>query len=490
MPDEAKVPACVDVERGLLGRLMDGRALPDWPHLKVDHFFSQRHRLIWGAVQALHTAHAPTDPVAVKDWLQGKGELSDLADVRYLYGLIDAPAPNVEWSVKRIIQAWSRRRAAGKAEELGRALLAEDDAESASRIVRLGRQIGRLTGTAAATVSGNGHLDGHSILEILEQPQTEIPWAIAPWLAREDIVIFAGTAGLGKSYIAMLLGFSLALGRGLLDCLDIQGGPYRVLYVDEESNARLVRWRVGKLIDGMDLGKHDARSMEFRYLPRQKQPLDLGQADRLDALATEIRATSPDFVILDSLKRFHRRDENSNADMSAVYADTLRPLADINKSGLIVIHHYNKPHAEGNGGSINRVRGASDIVASADQVWTLERIDGDLVLAHEKCRWSDGAKKLAVTIEDAHEGNGVRLSSAQLEEDGSKVILDVLALSGATGAARQAIVDALNEAGFKGDSRAASRALGKLHSEGKIRKAGNQRGMRYWLACHAPPDAT
>ena len=242
---------------------------------------------------------------------------------------------------------------------------------------------------------------GRCLTETIEP----IPWIIPGWLAERDIVCLAGEPKLGKSLVALEAGLSLARPGRVLQHINVRNGPYRVLYVDEENNPRLIRYRVRKLARGLGLGADDLATLPLRYL--SENTLNLDDDGRLQALFREARRFRPDLVILDSLVRFHRRDENSNAAMSELFTGAIKPLATQFDCAVLMLHHMAKPSKDRAGGSSHRVRGASDITAQVDQLWLLERAkSGDLRLKHSMSRWAETAPTLNVTIEDTEEGDG------------------------------------------------------------------------------------
>jgi AAA domain len=84
-------------------------------------------------------------------------------------------------------------------------------------------------------------------------------------------------------------------------------------------------------------------------------------------------------LIIDSMIRFHRADENSATQMAPVMA-TLRELATIGAS-IIVLHHKSK-------GETSSYRGSSDIVTGADVALSLVKRDGLLELRTIKNRFA------------------------------------------------------------------------------------------------------
>src|ERR1019366_7262297 len=84
-------------------------------------------------------------------------------------------------------------------------------------------------------------------------------------------------------------------------------------------------------------------------------------------------------LIIDSMIRFHRADENSATEMAPVMA-FLRELATVGAS-VVVLHHKSKSET-------SSYRGSTDIVAGADAAFALSRRDGLLELRTIKNRFA------------------------------------------------------------------------------------------------------
>jgi hypothetical protein len=324
---------------------------------------------------------------------------------------------------------------------------------------------------------------------LLCAPPEAPPWVIEPLLARGEIVVVAGEPGIGKSWLLADLALALVVPHDFLAVLPVAGGPYRVMVVDLENSPRLVRYRIRKLLRALNLDTDAAKVLPLAY--HCQASLDLGDpADRL-MLFGAVESFRPDFVMIDSLVRCHRGDENSNSAMRDLFAELAR-LKDYD-SGAIVSHHLAKPSKERPADDVRyRIRGASDILSVVDEAWGLQREADGFELVHEKTRWDRPSGNLVVSIEDVQEGEGVRLVATESLRLVSGTVDRLLIEGGKAGAFRPFMLDEIMKAGAGKKAtadKALTRELGRRYARGLVKKSGNKGGMRYWLAEHAPEDA-
>lgn len=484
-----------EVERQLIARCIYGyRGVhPQPPALAPSRFVSPRHQIIWGAIIDQHRRGDPYDVISVAARLESRGELATAGGRAYLTGL--EPDVGTQDSLDYYAALIRRKAAMRVFAPLGRAIselaLADPDSPEASVRARY-QQLVRRADMVCDWASRNGHaaaLTTRTVHQILTSPAPPINWIYEPWLGAGDVVILAGEPGLGKSWVALDLMFALALGRPWATC-DQASGHQRVLYIDEENNYRLVRHRIGKLVDGLDIGMADIDPAKMSAIYALENGINFDDPASLDLLKRKLDQLRPDWIIIDSLVRVHRRDENSNAEMSALIGGIIKPMAAAIHAGVIVIHHLGKATKDRPAGSVaDRIRGASDIRAVADQVWGLERADDGLLLSHLKCRMDRASSPIAVTLEDTHLGNGLRIAYTKADLDAERIINEALSGPGTAGTPRQDIESAVDTLGVASAHRMVTKYLGRLHATGKVRKRKEGRSVRYWLSDQAPPDA-
>jgi hypothetical protein len=133
--------------------------------------------------------------------------------------------------------------------------------------------------------------------EPLQDLSTELPshppvFMLEPLLERGQATLFYGLAGTGKSYLAMMLGITVALPYPE-NKLGLWPGtkPVPVLYLDWETSYDALQWRLHKIQTGMGLGKIN---LSYR---RCSMPL----ASDMEAISAAVIKTGAQLVIVDSV---------------------------------------------------------------------------------------------------------------------------------------------------------------------------------------------
>lgn len=175
-------------------------------------------------------------------------------------------------------------------------------------------------------------------------------WLVQGLICKGDTTLLVGEPNVGKSWISLSLAVAMADEREtwLGHAMHNHG---KVLYIDEENPHDVVYHRVKQL--GMQ--NYD----NIRYLHRQGVRLDRG----FDRLLDEAVAYEPSMIVLDSLTRFHTKDENNAGEMAGLFNDSINVLCRETGAAVIILHHTNKSDSNS---SYVRTRGSSDIGAAVD----------------------------------------------------------------------------------------------------------------------------
>lgn len=255
---------------------------------------------------------------------------------------------------------------------------------------------------------------------ILGEP-TPVPWLIhAPpneageipggLLAEADVGIIGAASGTGKTWLGAELSYSLATASPLFDAFQI-ARPCRVMIVDEESSAWLLRRRWLKILKG-----HEIEPQDFvdHYWPNLKVYVDNGFSfdnDRtLEALYIEALTFRPDVVLFDTLARVHRRPENDNSEIAKLFEDRIKPFKREFGCSLFFLHHLRKPSKDAPNDPASMLRGAGDLKGQLDQFWFLRGQSGEsrAIFEHDKCRAMPELTSFVIERIDTENG-GVRV---------------------------------------------------------------------------------
>src|SRR3954468_24362282 len=84
-----------------------------------------------------------------------------------------------------------------------------------------------------------------SATDLMAMDFPEPSWAV-PGVIAEGVTLFCGPPKVGKLWMSLGLGLSIAAGRKAFDAIEVDGGP--VLYLALEDTPRRLQSRMGKLL--------------------------------------------------------------------------------------------------------------------------------------------------------------------------------------------------------------------------------------------------
>lgn len=257
--------------------------------------------------------------------------------------------------------------------------------------------------------------------ELLLGDPTPVPWLIhaAPdsngvvpggLLAEGDVGIIGAASGTGKTWLGAELSYSLVSASPLFDAFTVTR-PCRVMVVDEESSAWLLRRRWLQLLKGHQI---DSEVFVERYWQNLGVYVDNGFSfdnDRtLEALYIEALTFQPDVVLFDTLARVHRRPENDNSEIAKLFEDRIKPFKREFGCSLFFLHHLRKPSKDAPNDPASMLRGAGDLKGQLDQFWFLRGQSGEsrAIFEHDKCRAMPELPSFVIERVDTENG-GVRV---------------------------------------------------------------------------------
>ena len=182
-------------------------------------------------------------------------------------------------------------------------------------------------------------------------PEDDYDWVLPTLLERGDRCIVVADEGGGKSTLLRQVAVQVSQGIHPFDAIAIE--PKRVLLVDLENPARLLRRRLREL---RELAEADSRDFDASRLRIVSKPegLDLSQhVDALDLLHA-VAANRPDLIIIGPLYKMHQGEEEKSSDVRVVQRvlDTLRI-----DFGCTLIMETHAPHQSFQGGKL-RIAGS------------------------------------------------------------------------------------------------------------------------------------
>lgn len=226
-------------------------------------------------------------------------------------------------------------------------------------------------------------------LEIMRWPDMQrkvvelgnVEWIVPDVLLAGGLAFISAPAGGGKSWVAADLVRCLSMGELWLGQLDVALAT--VLYIDEEMGLLSMFHR----LDGLG-----ANPLGLHYMNQQGVRLD--NPAHMKQLINHIKEFNIRLVIIDTFVRVHGHDENDNSKMSALY----RSFKQIKQAGcaILALHHNRKSGTEA-GVAHEQMRGAGDIAAQADTVFSISKKDNVYTMKATKNRHCDESRYLNIS---------------------------------------------------------------------------------------------
>jgi hypothetical protein len=350
--------ASVDSERAALGSvLLDNRHLSELlAHIRDDEFSLSSHREIRRVMASLNAQKRAVDLTTVVEELQRTGKLESVGGPDCVSELIMGvpERPNIETYLRNIREA-ARTRTLHAA--LSSASVALEQGESFDEVLfRLQEKQEALA--RAQTSRKNLFL---SAPQFIAQAPQSIDWLVEGVIERGANGFFSAVPKGGKSWAAIDLAVSLALGCSWLG-FNVPA-PVKVALVSREDNPSLTAWRIKRLFAGKSCAVPGLIDVNLHVNSRrQSAELMLDSREQMAQLMAELNTLRPQFAIFDVFNVLHAADENDNQEMRSV----LRQLSLIQSEigcGVGVVHHYNKSDQ---GSMTQRLRGSSAIAGWAE----------------------------------------------------------------------------------------------------------------------------
>ncbi|WP_405422930.1 AAA family ATPase [Streptomyces erythrochromogenes] len=195
---------------------------------------------------------------------------------------------------------------------------------------------------------------------------TEFPepkWAV-PGILAEGVSLLAGPPKVGKSWLSLGLGLSVAAGGHAFDTVPVQGGP--VLYLALEDTPRRLQTRMGKLLGGR-------AAPAGLTLVTECPPFPQGGSE---AIAQWLER-NPDarMVVIDVFAKMRGQALQgvSAYDADYVAVGYAKRLADHYGIAVVLVHHVRKAASED---FLTEVSGTNGIAGAADATLVLKRARG------------------------------------------------------------------------------------------------------------------
>ncbi len=249
-----------------------------------------------------------------------------------------------------------------------------------------------------------------SLNELLIRELPEIQWTIDQLIPEAGLAVLSAPPAHHKTWMALYFAIQVANGDKIFDRFATK--KCNVLFVEEDSNDRLITLRVKKL---SSLDKDASLHFLFRC------GLKFDDSRMMDEFIKFIKENNIGFVVFDSLIQFHNRDENINKDMALVFG----PLKKITNMGVsvLVLHHHRKESGDENNLSwrdrSQSLRGASMILSLLNSHLVIHRQSQNKSILRQTKLWErEEMKPLEFELIDEGEKVVIRcLGEIEKEKD-------------------------------------------------------------------------
>jgi hypothetical protein len=244
-------------------------------------------------------------------------------------------------------------------------------------------------------------------LRIEYQPTQWLVEQIAP---RPGLVLWAGIPGIGKTWLVLDTALAVATGQKWLNKFEIQTGP--VLLILEEEDQSAVLERLDALYTRYGLSQANEAAIPIHLLIQQNVNLIEG-GELNPELMRHVLEIQPVLIVLDPFRRVHGLNENDSQEMSHVLSLLRRLSHATDKACTIYLIHHLRKRSDGVEDALDRLRGSSDIPASADSVLEVTGQFGAQFIKHSKSK--RGVALAPFTIDVKKEDDTVELIYAEPE---------------------------------------------------------------------------
>jgi|GEM_PF-1542760 len=166
--------------------------------------------------------------------------------------------------------------------------------------------------------------------------EEQINWIWYPYLARSELTILEGDPGLGKSYLAQMVGAAIVDGRKLPVVKAHKPHKGKVVYFDMENSAGTVTKR--RLTDN--------KCKNLRDYYQEEQPFMIDDEDALDAVYDALERVKPSLVVFDTINTYIGKADTYKAAETQQALGEFLQIAKRFDCSVVVLRHLTKSTKE------------------------------------------------------------------------------------------------------------------------------------------------
>lgn len=228
---------------------------------------------------------------------------------------------------------------------------------------------------------------------LAEVEEEDLDWIWYPYLARRELTILEGDPGLGKSYMAQIIGGCIVDGRSPPVVRPLGKKPIkgRVAYFDIENSAGTVTKR--RLVD------NNVENLTDYF--QEETPFSIDDEDALDEIYDALEEFKPTLVVFDTLNTYiGKADTHKSSEVQQAFSHFRQIAKDFN-CAVLVLRHLTK--SKGGDKAIYRGQGSIAFTGLARVVMTVGQLPDDpnvRVMAVTKINVTKAPKALCFTIDE------------------------------------------------------------------------------------------
>lgn len=233
-----------------------------------------------------------------------------------------------------------------------------------------------------------------NVLSLKDLHNYECPsytWRVQNLIQDKKTIIVAGSSAVGKSWLMINLGLSVAKGVPFLDNFQVEKGG--VLFIDRENSIPELQNRVEMVSNGMNISLEEDLPLFFI----SEQSLRLDDISGRDFLKQYILENNIKLIIVDTYRRVISYEENDANAVSFFFTECLKPICEQTGASFVFIHHHKKGKSEND--EKEMLRGSSDLVNFVDGVIQISRKGSKLTIKQTKNRSGKEVEPFDLNIE-------------------------------------------------------------------------------------------
>ena len=205
--------------------------------------------------------------------------------------------------------------------------------------------------------------EGETLEELYKVKFPDLEWLAEGLIPLGGLSAVTGAPKSFKTFLVQDLAISVVTGKPFLGKFPVATG--KVLFIDEENPRRTTV----KRFKGMGASS----TKEIVLLARKGVRMDKPKS--VAALLRFVEKMQPRLIVIDSLTKVHSKNENQSNEMSDVFTEIKKLLAD--DRAVVVIHHHNKASRNDRRGEGASIRGSGNIYAELDAHLAVDRTGAD-----------------------------------------------------------------------------------------------------------------